>query len=73
MNISSNVRHHKWSWTGHINRIDGPLVSPLRDRICQENTSRKTSTAVDGRPGQKLEGYDLEEDSSIQANLEKAC
>ena len=39
----------------------------------QENTTRETSQAVERRPGQILESHGIEEDNTIQANLEMTC
>ena len=41
--------------------------------IRQEKTTRETSQAAERRPGQILEGHDLAEDCTRQANLEAAC
>ena len=46
---------------------DGPRLSPLGDHSTKK--TRETSQAVERRPGNKLEGHDLAEDSSTQANL----
>ena len=43
------------------------------ETIRQENMTRETSHAVKRQPGQILEGQDLAEDSTRQANLEEAC
>ena len=43
------------------------------ETILQVNTTRKTSQAVERRPGQILERHDLAEDSTRQGNLETAC
>ena len=48
---------------------DGFHVSPLGDHIIrQENTTRETNQAVERRPGQILEGQDLAEDITRQAD-----
>ena len=39
----------------------------------QETTAMETSQTVDRRPGQILEGNELADDSTIEANLEVAC
>ena len=49
---------------------DGPRVSPLGDHR-QEKTI-DNSQAAERQLGQILEGHDLAEDSSRQANLETA-
>ena len=54
-------------------RIRTDLACHHLETISQENTTRETSQAVDTRPGQILEGHNLAEDRTRQANLETAC
>ena len=74
--IISNVRKNEMV----LGRAHQPPQRRPMDLAChhletirQENTTRKTSKAVERRPGQILERHDLAEDSTIQANLETVC
>ena len=76
IDIISNVRKMKWSLARHINRVKHDRwtsrVTTWRP-LCQENTTRETSQAVERRPGQILERHNLADDSTRLANLETAC
>ena len=58
-----------------LGRAHHPAQRRPMDLAChhlEKKMTRETSQAMDGRPGQILEGNDLEDDSARQVNLEAA-
>ena len=49
---------------------DGSHMSPIGGRMTRKDDKGDN---VDRRPRQILEGHDMADDSTIQANLEAAC
>ena len=74
IDIIYTVRKMKWSWAGHINRLnDDRWTSRVTTWRPYDKKRRETSQAVERRPGQILERHDMAEDSTRQGHLETTC